>query len=57
MAYQPDKIPTAAEWGLMRAHLARLGASQQEINQMIGDRRNLTRQQIKERMFDWLKAR
>ena len=52
-----DEKPTAAEFGLLRAYLARIGVSQAQINSVIGNTvNNRTRAQIANLLINWMKG-
>lgn len=49
--YDPARLPPQAEWGQRRAHLARLGVRQQDIDHILGNRSDLqTRRASAEKM-------
>jgi len=50
----PNGPPDAAEFGLLRAYLARAGMSQKQIKAAIGERDGRTRREIAAALAEWL---
>lgn len=56
MAKSPNGVPTAAEFGLIRAYLARAGVSQAQVEAVIGKTVNKrTRAQLADLLKLWLR--
>ena len=52
--YPPTETPSAADWGLMRAYLARLGVPQQDIVELLGNKYDdYTRKQMAENIRNY----
>lgn len=51
----PDKKPTQAEFGQLRAKLAQQGFSQAQIDSAVGKTNDLTRHEVVEKIIAWLR--